>query len=519
MNDKMLITNRVLNNIIGDMEVKCKSITNTTVFSSMSSDDQQRKKARIDECTWQGCLRELPSHESNCDYRWLVCLDCQIEIKAKEINTHRSICPKRLMACKFCNEMFPGGEHENCGDELIQCKFCNEQVKRKNLGDLNVYFQESTRCKDYSWTTGAHKDECQMLNIICPYETVTGCKFECLRKDMACHVMNVSIHLTGFLEHTVKLTTKYNELQQQCDDQQCKMVIQSFQRELRYPLNKESTEIPSILQEITEMVKAPDFDEPDPDIDELYRRKSNFRYDFVEQLCTPRYLGQILSKPNEYTVWSIYYTLDLLWHLLYNSDEDSCDVNAILHSVVAITKPVFLAGYEGFPGYGIDPKRMILVSFGALSRLFQLENPALKIAIWTAHFHDNMIRFVDRNLVDVELMRGVCALVTGVVQGLKSVVRRPPQCLPSLFKAISDIFAQHIARKTIVNSVLTFFGTIEELLDGSMHEGDVDGMIEGFISANILPYRVKELLAEAISKYPSDGALVSRCRRVMSTCC
>lgn len=542
LDSKKLVTNRTVNNIIGDFEVKCETrveIDNQGLVSS--SPVQQVKKQKYDLCLWQGCLKDLAAHlSSNCEYRSVVCPDCRINIRGTDIKVHENVCSERPMPCKHCDCLYPGGEHRCCPEELITCRFCNQDLPRKVLGSLNIWYgRRLDNNEDYSRIKGNHIVDCPMLLIPCPYHAATGCTFECVRKDMPLHTMDVAFHLTGLLEHTVNLHNKYNELKKECislndriEEQKCTTLIHCMQRELRYPLNKTITKIPSIILDMMRMVKVPVIDNPNTDSAEVSIRKANTRKELIGKILTPTYLGEILVSPGNFTPWIRYYLLDFIGHLLYGYDEDEGEkpvhFDAIIESVFSYTKPFFQTNFSTADTlYPVVPdlKKSIVIACTAISRCFQCKNQVTRFETWTAQFHVLISGFIIRNMDDSELMQGVCFILTGLMHLLTSVIRLNIN-IASILIMIEQILTRYLENKIVVRSVIDFYENVLKAMawyyfdepNNSSNSEKIEDL-NCFITTSIIPSRMKQLLLQVIEMYQNDPGLVTRCECVIAKCC
>ncbi|KAJ1408110.1 hypothetical protein B484DRAFT_456399 [Ochromonadaceae sp. CCMP2298] len=129
------------------------------------ADAEAHKKVclfELEECPFKSCThkvirRDLEAHKARCWDRAQVCADCAEEVRASTMRYHLLwYCPATISTCS------------NRG--------CEVSLTRK---DLDVH----------------RSTVCPYQDIPCPYKEQFGCEHRALRKDMAQHSDNASIHL------------------------------------------------------------------------------------------------------------------------------------------------------------------------------------------------------------------------------------------------------------------------------------------------------------------------------------
>jgi hypothetical protein len=178
--------NRLLNNIIGELQVVCKE----SKQMNHTIDTRKRKREEQDEvvvqlsdlskgtvleeelrCTWTGSLKDLEHHLSTtCQFTSVKCKSCGSSMKRHELDQHMTI--HDLKPCPACQEMVPGGNHDhrigNCKKKLRKCFHCND----------------SFPYEDYQ----SHNEVCDMVEEDCPYRSITSCTYRLFLFIMVCYV-------------------------------------------------------------------------------------------------------------------------------------------------------------------------------------------------------------------------------------------------------------------------------------------------------------------------------------------
>jgi hypothetical protein len=135
-------------------------------------------KARADQCTWTGKLKDAAAHFRECDYAGVVCSfqGCGAVVARKDKAGHEATCDHRTTACKWegCDVKVRKGaeldQHEaECPRRVITCP---------NAGC------GSSMSFDSMATHKAHY--CQHEEIPCPF-AAQGCTARMLRKDVDSH--------------------------------------------------------------------------------------------------------------------------------------------------------------------------------------------------------------------------------------------------------------------------------------------------------------------------------------------
>lgn len=183
----MLVINRIVGDMIGDLRVRCSSVVGISTQSLSSSNDfQQLKKAKISpQCTWTGQFKDLPSHEKECLFIVQRCpnLGCPVEIERMDMASHNEICPFRQVICPLCGNSYQyleTVEHQNiCSAKLINCP--NECTV-----DGVVTSIPQSELKSHLLT-------CMNEIIPCMYQHV-GCLHQAKRSDMELHQQDLTLH-------------------------------------------------------------------------------------------------------------------------------------------------------------------------------------------------------------------------------------------------------------------------------------------------------------------------------------
>ena len=134
-----------------------------------------------DGCQWKGELRNLKDHlqfslDDGCGYVEIACSNnCGTLLRQKDKQEHmEKVCPLRTYQCEYCGI---GGKYKHittqhyvmCSKYPLQCpKGCPAVVKRCDLE--------------------AHKNECPLEEVVCPYSSYIGCDAAILRKDLDDHL-------------------------------------------------------------------------------------------------------------------------------------------------------------------------------------------------------------------------------------------------------------------------------------------------------------------------------------------
>jgi hypothetical protein len=166
-----LSKNRILDNVIGRLPVKCPHGESKSNPNSKST-KKTRSMVKEDEslyCEWNGIRSELKNHLLNvCEFQTILCPmhGCDKSVQRKELAAHLENCEYRKLPCAYCNTLF---EFINLPDhEKIHC------LLRPIDCSCGVYyvFRE----------TVAHKLTCSKELIQCPFH-VHGCQTRMISRD------------------------------------------------------------------------------------------------------------------------------------------------------------------------------------------------------------------------------------------------------------------------------------------------------------------------------------------------
>ena len=164
-------------------------------------------------CKWVGEKGTLSSHlRSNshgCEYMEVTCSfgSCGLKMERRQLKTHmEKECIYRPYRCRYCfykdtfkaitiGDTLSQSHHDTCQYYPVHCpnKCKAGHMQRKKLP--------------------AHRSECPLEKIPCPF-VETGCKqSSLLRKDLDSHLeKDIQYHMLGLLKSHRELKEKYNKL-------------------------------------------------------------------------------------------------------------------------------------------------------------------------------------------------------------------------------------------------------------------------------------------------------------------
>lgn len=208
LDSSMLVMNRIVADMIGDLPVRCSSIVGNPCQSLALSEVHQPKKAKVfSECTWTGQYKDLPLHQKECSYIVQSCphVGCKVEIQRLELPSHTEICPYRQVICPLCGNSYQyidSGEHQNqCSAKLICCP--NECTN--DDGVVTTIPQCDLR---------EHLLICGNEIIPCKYENI-GCMFHTKRSEMEPHQQDLGMHFPLLFQTVVTQQNQINDLNNQ----------------------------------------------------------------------------------------------------------------------------------------------------------------------------------------------------------------------------------------------------------------------------------------------------------------
>lgn len=124
---------------------------------------------------------------------------CNVKLKRRDVEAHRSVCPFRKVVCQNsgCNASIVykdlAAHDERCLYKIIECENkCGTKVQRQNLD--------------------RHRAICEFQLVKCPYYDL-GCKIETLRKDYKNHLLEEAFnHSIIFIEGQKRKNKAIDEL-------------------------------------------------------------------------------------------------------------------------------------------------------------------------------------------------------------------------------------------------------------------------------------------------------------------
>ena len=187
---------------------------------------------KSNDCSFITSLDGMEAHTKECGYEKLTCeKGCGADVLRKDMQAHsKNDCTKRATRCKFCRKMGPyddiiTGEHKDicpdypvgcphmcvyknssqikrkdlndhkrvCPFELVECIHCNMKVLRFKLQShkedkcpkRRVFCEHCRKFGHYDEIHGAHVTECSEYPVVCPRECTQGKKLK--RKDLESH--------------------------------------------------------------------------------------------------------------------------------------------------------------------------------------------------------------------------------------------------------------------------------------------------------------------------------------------
>lgn len=138
-------------------------------------------------CTWSGTLGDLQQHLHNvCMETYIACpnVDCDDEVKRKDLPHHDAICDHGLEQCDYCPQMIKRGvqcEHEDvCELKPIRCIYfpqCDTMYPRVEMGQ--------------------HVQKCEWEAVACPFAGMgCSCPGYLPRRSMAGHTADPTMVAT-----------------------------------------------------------------------------------------------------------------------------------------------------------------------------------------------------------------------------------------------------------------------------------------------------------------------------------
>ena len=294
----ILVPNRFANNIIQNLVVVCKEsasfkkpiIVETLEtpkkrkFSEVLAMEDVADKISTPEelgCTWTGPLKNLEAHlNTECAFTMTKCTMCSFTGLRSQLKEHMVV--HDPSPCPFCKNLVPGGKHWWCPSELShECDRCKLKLT------LDDYYD--------------HSNICPLATIPCPYEFITGCTFQCARKDMQTHTIDASMHFqsTKILDTIVAMNNAIEKL----SEGRCITAVNEVMRELAAPIFpllgartgnesfKNASDLYARLDALKNLVEG-DYDEDN------YAKKCKMdnRFTIINKTDACEVLGSILRK-------------------------------------------------------------------------------------------------------------------------------------------------------------------------------------------------------------------------------
>ncbi|XP_078604269.1 TNF receptor-associated factor 2-like isoform X2 [Branchiostoma floridae x Branchiostoma japonicum] len=158
-----------------------------------------------DGCEWEGVVKQVKDHLSQCDYERLPCIHeaqgCQKSIQRKDLATHlQEECAFRTDACQWCKSSFPHNrmkEHQkSCPSAPAKCDWCG----KKGLTRAQLEEHQKTE-------TGS----CPNMKIPCNF-TPAGCKERMEKKHLHEHQKkSTNVHLNMLLALVLQLASNFEQ--------------------------------------------------------------------------------------------------------------------------------------------------------------------------------------------------------------------------------------------------------------------------------------------------------------------
>ena len=163
-----------------------------------------------DGCQWKGELRNLKEHlqirlDSGCSYIEVACSNnCGASLRQKDRQEHiEKECPFRIYQCEHCGTRgkykdITTKHYAKCSEYPLPCpKGCPAVVKRCDLK--------------------AHKNDCPLEEVVCPYSSYIDCDAAILQKDLDDHLtrhgkQHISQMSTKLAEYEGDMRTLQQEL-------------------------------------------------------------------------------------------------------------------------------------------------------------------------------------------------------------------------------------------------------------------------------------------------------------------
>lgn len=129
---------------------------------------------RENGCQWNGIVKDLFGHETECDYRDVTCPDCKMKMVRGNLQPHReNECINRLRPCEFCSEEVRVDQLEHhysqCQEIFVECRHAcgTEGIARRCMNDHLA-------------------EKCPNAPQVCTF-AIQGCHFNGTRKEQEDH--------------------------------------------------------------------------------------------------------------------------------------------------------------------------------------------------------------------------------------------------------------------------------------------------------------------------------------------
>ena len=148
-------------------------------------------------CLWQGRLKELRTHKSECKWRMVTCRLCEEKVYQKDLEGHeQDACPSRQYECPHCP--FSGTYEQVTIVHFVDGQCPDQELKCPNGCVIRSHELES------------HAARCP--NVPCRYSDI-GCSAVMCRAEMAAHEHDsTAAHLHLAMESVVSLSSAVNRL-------------------------------------------------------------------------------------------------------------------------------------------------------------------------------------------------------------------------------------------------------------------------------------------------------------------
>uniref|UniRef100_A0A1E1XU32 Putative tumor necrosis factor-mediated signaling pathway n=1 Tax=Amblyomma sculptum TaxID=1581419 RepID=A0A1E1XU32_AMBSC len=214
-----------------DEEIECGDECTHEISELVDSDEAFQEALLLTAmcpkqgCPYQGSLEEVMDHYKSCTLSTAKCTLCGEDVAAKLMSMHvAEVCECRPQSCPYCEMEVEArnleSHMEDCDLRPANCTYCNEEF------DTYLDLRDT------------HMDVCPNKPVKCPYQRF-GCNIQVSNKEMENHLRSPR-HVTLLVDRILSLEAQNRELRNENDT--LKDIVRTIEDRVRTIEDKQTTE-------------------------------------------------------------------------------------------------------------------------------------------------------------------------------------------------------------------------------------------------------------------------------------